>query len=614
MNSILKTVTEVEDWFYGSNRPDILSFDWETTGLDYLTMEPVGISFCDGQDALYIDLWENPNASDIFNVLGSIFSRGLFIAHNAKYDINCCKRFLGQTPTKLFCTLTASFLLNENRGSHKLKHLAQYELKVPKTQISAWEKADNMGRHSEFFYKYALNDSIWTYELYRRFKPRLTEENLDHVFYNIEMPFIPVLADMEIRGIKIDPDKLTDLGIRVKNKLIELEDRMLNSVGMLVMKQGQLFCAESERILPVNLNSSDQLVKIIEKKCGLKVTERTPKEQKKAVTKETLSRLKGKHPFIDYLIDYKAFRKLYDAYIVPASDWIGPDNRFRPNWGIVKTGRTSCSKPNLQQLPNLRKYPDYSYRSIFIPEEGEFLVGGDYSGQELRVLAEITQDDTLLHSFNNNVDLHLFTANSIFDLKLREESFREGTQEYKEAVERYELERYKAKNGANFPIVYGTSKYGIAHRMGVSAKEAQTWIDGFFRLYPKVKGSIEETKKELEENLEVCTLMGRKRRFPDYNILPEYAKGKNPCKSRCLRQAFNFKIQGFSADQIKIAARLAWEQGLKIIMIIHDEIVIETSKPERDIKILESCMKNAVLLSVPFEVEIKSGKSYKEIK
>lgn len=612
MNQVLKTPNDVSDWFYGYERPDILSFDWETTGLRYLQMEPVGISFYDGKDACYIDLWENPNTNQILKCLELVFEDGLFIAHNAKFDLKCCQKFLGKYPKNVFCTMIASFLLDENKKSHSLKNLAQSELWVPPSKVKAWSVAAESGYHSEIFYQYCFNDSIWAYELYKKYKPQLSAEELDHVFYNIEMPFIPVAADMEINGVLVDQEALKDLDFRVQNKLIELEDRMLESVGLSVQQQAHLFSKEVDRILPVNFNSSDQLVKIIEERCGLPIKERSEKKKKKSVTKETLQRLKGQHKFIDYLIDYKAFRKLFDAYIKPAWEWIDEDGRLRPNFGIVKTGRTSCSQPNLQQLPNLKKYPDYSYRRIF--KTNDTLVGGDYSGQELRVLAETTQDEQLLTAFNNNWDLHLFTARSIFRLPISEEALVNDTPEHKEMEKKYWSERYKGKNGANFPIVYGTSKWGIAHRMNVSAEEAQGWIDGFFKLYPSVQTSMRETNQEVKNQEYVTTLMGRRRRFPDFSILPEYAKGKKPSKSRCFRQAFNFKIQGFSADQIKIAARKCWERGLKILMLIHDELVIETKNPEKDGKILKDCMENAVSLSVPFVVEVKSGKRYSEIK
>lgn len=608
---VITLPNEVDDWFYGSERPDILSFDWETTGLDYLKMEPVGISFYDGKDCIYIDLWENTHQKDILNILKLVFKSGLFIAHNAKFDIKCCKKFLGFYPENIFCTFIASFLLNENLGSHSLKNLAKWKLKVPESKVKKWETAAESGYHSNIFYRYCFNDSIWTYELYKLFKPQIASQELKHVFYDIEMPFIPVAADMEINGVLVDQEYLRNLEFRVKNKLIELEDRMFDRINRPVILQSLLFSAEYERILPINLRSTDQLVKVIEKDCGLTVTEKSEKG-KKSVTSATLKRLKGRHQFIDLLADYKAFRKLYDSYLKPVWDWIGDDGRLRPTYGIVKTGRTSNRSPNLQQLPNLRKYPTFSYRRALITEE--FLVGGDYSGQELRVLAEETQDETLLHAFRNNYDLHLLTANANFGLNLSDKSFINGTPEHTEASKKYWSERYKAKNGANFPIVYGTSKYGISYNMGVSKDEAQSWIDGFFTLYPGVKAAINEANRELKDVGEVRTLMGRKRRFPDYDILPFYAKGKNPSQSRCQRQAFNFKIQGFSADQVKIAARKCWERGLKLLMIIHDEIVIETPRPEQDAKTLKQCMENAVSLSIPFEVDVKIGKNYGEIK
>ena len=220
MNQILKTLTEIEDWFYGSERPDVLAFDWETTGLRYLQMEPVGVSFCDGTDACYIDLWENPESKDILEFLKLVFQNGLFIAHNAKFDLKCCKKFLGIIPERVFCTYIAAFLLDENKTSHSLKSLAVLELGISQSEVKSWGIAAESGYHSEIFYKYCVNDSIWAYKIYKKYTPMLTSQELDHVFYNIEMPFVPVAMSMEINGVLIDRKALEDLEFKVKNKLI----------------------------------------------------------------------------------------------------------------------------------------------------------------------------------------------------------------------------------------------------------------------------------------------------------------------------------------------------------------------------------------------------------
>jgi DNA polymerase-1 len=574
-----------------------------------MTMLPVGVSFCDGERTAYIDLYKNAEIDEIMDFLGPVFERGLYIAHNAKFDIKCTRKFCNVESTNIFCTYIASFLLDENRLSHGLKVLAQEDLHIPAEDIKGWDKAKNYGYDSEQWYHYCFNDAEWAWRLYELYKPQLTEQGLDHVFYDIEMPFQFVLVDMEINGVKVDLENLNDLERRTSNKLIELEDRMFATIGERVTIQNRLFGEVAERILPFNLRSGVELKKCFAKKCGLGIVKDT--------RKQTIENLKGKHPFIDFLIDYKKLRKLYDAYIVSAFDLIGSDGRIHPSYGIVKTGRLNCRNPNLQQLPNVGKqFPDLNYRSIFVAEPNASLVGGDYSGQELRCLGEVSGDEKIIESFRNGFDLHLVTANFIFELGLLPCSLEEGTPEHKAASITYNTERYKAKNGVNFPIVYGTSEYGVAFRMGVSVETAKAWIAKFFELYPDVKVAMNETKIELEKNSEVSTMMGRKRRFPNYKDLPNWSKGKFPSKSRAVRQAFNFKIQGFSADQAKIAAIMARKSGLKIILMVHDEVLVECR--EKDIEqtkqTLKSCMENAVSLTVPFVVDCKICNRYSEFK
>lgn len=604
---ILKTLSEIKEWF--ATKSEMLSFDWETTGLGYMTMEPVGVSFSDGNRVCYIDLWENPEYEFIKDFLGSnVFSSKivLFIAHNAKFDVKCCRKFLGFYPTNVYCTYIASYLLDENRSSHTLKFLAIQDLSIPENEVEKWEKASSHGYHSEQFYRYCFNDSIWAFQLYELYTNQLHEQGLDYVFYEIEMPFVFVCADMEINGIKVDTQALYDLEFKTRMKLIELEDRMFKSVSLKVVIQERMFDLGIERILPINLRSGPALMKLLKKYCGITV---------KDVKKESIEALKGKHPFIDYLLDYKKVRKLYDAYIKPAFGLIDSDGRIHPNFGIVKTGRTNCRNPNLQQLPNLsKKFSELNYRAIFIADDVCQLVGGDYSSQELRVLGEVSGDVNIIESFRRNYDLHLVTANYIFSLGLDNLSLEDGTDQHKLAVGQYKSERYKAKNGVNFPIVYGSSEYGISYKMGVSVETAKEWRKKFFELYPEVLGAIQQTRMELEDNQYITTMMGRRRRFPDYEILPNFAKGKTPNKSRCVRQAFNFKIQGFSADQVKIAAAIVRKAGLKILMIVHDEIVCESSCPQQDARILKACMEHAVQLSIPFIVDCKVGGRYSELK
>lgn len=234
----------------------------------------------------------------------------------------------------------------------------------------------------------------------------------------------------------------------------------------------------------------------------------------------------------------------------------------------------------------------------------------DYAGQELRVLAEVSKDANMVAAFNKNYDLHLFTANRVFDLKLDDKCFINDTKEHTEACRKFKEKRHQAKNGVNFPTVYGAYAKRIAADNGVSVEEAQRWLDEFDKLYPGVKAAIQRTRKELREQQYVTTLMGRKRRFPYYNSSSKFDKGGME------RQAFNFKIQGFSADMMKTAAakvqRILSDFEAKIVLTVHDELVYELPNKyaEEFSCMVKYIMENCVCLSVPIIVDVSIVNSY----
>lgn len=237
-------------------------------------------------------------------------------------------------------------------------------------------------------------------------------------------------------------------------------------------------------------------------------------------------------------------------------------------------------------------------------------VKADYSGQELRVLAEVSKDANMIAAFNKNYDLHLFTANRVFNLRLDDKAFINGTSEHEESCQKFKEKRHQAKNGINFPTVYGAYAKRIGNDNGVSTKEAQRWLDEFDKLYPGVKAAIKETKKELYKNGYVTTLMGRRRRFPYYRDVNQFEKG------RMERQAFNFKIQGFSADMMKTAASkiigILPKYQAKFVLTVHDELVWELpEKYAEDFSYeVKYIMEHCVCLSVPIVVDVSIVNSY----
>lgn len=237
-------------------------------------------------------------------------------------------------------------------------------------------------------------------------------------------------------------------------------------------------------------------------------------------------------------------------------------------------------------------------------------VKADYSGQELRVLAEVSKDANMVAAFNKNYDLHLFTANRVFDLNLDDKCFINGSKEHTEACRKFKEKRHQAKNGVNFPTVYGAYAKRIGNDNGVSTKEAQRWLDEFDKLYPGVKVAVERTKKELREQGYVTTLMGRRRRFPYYSTASAFDKGGME------RQAFNFKIQGFSADMMKTAAakvsKILSRFNAIIVLTVHDELVWELPEDRAEEFAVEvkDIMEHCVCLSVPIIVDVSIVLSY----
>ena len=372
--TIIKTFGEFLDWFDSSIK--IYSYDWETTSLDYCTMKPVGLSFCDGKRACYIDIskYEEPSCI-LANIKQKVFNQDdiLFVAHNQVFDLKCCYDFCLAAPKNIFCTLIGSQLLNENLPFHNLKYLAEHWLKIPADQIKKWEGVSADVTSKEFA-NYGMNDAIWTYRLYELESKALKKQNLEHLFYNVEMPFQFVLRDLEINGVAVDKEEYESAKKDLSKLLEEAFIEMCNAAEVKYWYDEDLFGNE---ILSaeVNFDSPKQLIKLIEKKLGFEITERTkpsktyPKGQK-SFNKKVKASFKGKHPFFDLFLKFEELNNLLNDFMLPLEKYIDSDGRVRTSYGMKRTGRLSSSKPNLQNQPNPKKKKlIYNYRKIFVPGE-----------------------------------------------------------------------------------------------------------------------------------------------------------------------------------------------------------------------------------------------------
>ena len=599
INSWLELEVWLDKYLYSGKE---IALDTETTSLRWYELKVLGISLCRGDNMCYIP---DPQV-ETCRVLSKYLTPSVTVVmHNAPFDIAALSKLNFKFYGPLFCTQTAAFLLDENRESYKLKDLAETLLKAK--NVVRFEDIKDLDPHSQEFQDYAMMDAKHTWDLYQVFKLKIKDKGLSHLFNDIEMPFQHVLADLTVNGVLIDKKRAQELYQETLPKLLEKHISALKSVKK---PYGIISCnGVLDVYSPFNINSPKQLIALVTKELGFELTEKT-KGKQFSMGRFVLESFKNRHPFVSTLLEYRAYEKLITAFLNPLFEHIDEDGRIRPSFHntVAKTGRLSCSNPNLQQLPKREEKKDINYRECFIAPEGKIIIVADFSGQELRALAEVTKDKGLIDAFNNNEDLHLSVANRVFSLGIPREGLIEGSRTYAETRRKFDNERYRAKNGVLFPLIYGSTAFGISRGIGVSIEEAQRLIDKFYQMYPAVKTTQDKVHKYIRSYHKINNKTGRVRRFPNRFIT-----------KRNERQAFNFLIQGLSADQTKAAAvavrksfSLYPEAELKLLMIVHDEICIEANKDcaEEVMEGMKMVMEGAYPICVRLPVEISCGINY----
>ena len=611
MDTILHTYSDVKDYFHARDF-STCAFDTETDALSYHKLNMTGCSFSTEESTCYTNLMRMKprERKSTIDFLKRLFANNIksLAMHNAPFDLKVLHKegIIDVTPN-IFCTMTAHHLINEN-SQHGLKFLAEKYLGVV---TKTFDEASTCGFDHPMFHEYACNDSKWTYKLMRIFNKKLYDLGVNRLFYEVEMPFQFVLMDMEINGVLVNRDKLEELRIKASAIRLALQKKLYKMLGFGFSLQADMFTGDVELVSKHKI-SDNNVRKELEKR-GLKspyMTKGGKDGTKKvmSVGKETLIHLAGDE-FIDGLSKYKIVDKLLSSFVEKMPGHIEDDGRVRSTyWNIgTKTGRLSCSNPNMQQNPKLNPLLPFDFKAIFEAPKGKKLLSVDYSGQELRILAIISRDPTLLHAFRNGYDLHLMTANNVFDLGIKDDQLAESHKYYKKLRKKYDHERHIGKNGYNFPIIYGTTAYGVAKNTGVTEEEAQLGIDRFFNSYPEVRRSIQRCSDFLNDNWHVRSLTKRRRRL-------------DPGEKKSHRQAFNFLIQSLAADMIRCACNNMRkvinehpEWGLKIIMIVHDEIVMEINKDmvEKAKPFIHDVMENAMpKLPLKMSVDIGVGQTY----
>ncbi len=488
-----------------------------------------------------------------------------------------------------FDTCIAAYLIHPTSKSYDLAELE--EVFLDKQTIDTQEKMLGKGKSLKNWME--IEEDVRKEAQYRRasilvelcekMESSLKEQNMTELFYNIEMPLIDVLFDMEVEGIKVDIDGLKSYGA-------ELEELIESLTESIYDKAGEEF----------NINSPKQLGIILFEKLQLPGGKKTKTGYSTAA--DVLEALKDSYPIIDQILEYRQYAKLKSTYVDGLLNVLSSENKIHStfNQTITATGRLSSTEPNLQNIP-VKFEMGRKIRKLFIPTSNEYtFLDGDYSQIELRVLAHMANDDTLIHAFKENIDIHALTASQVFHIDMDEVS---------------SIQRSNAK-AVNFGIVYGISAFALSEDLKISQKEAQKYIDGYFSKYESIKGYLEDIVGFAMHNGYVETLYHRKREIPEilssnYNMR-EFGK----------RVAMNTPIQGTSADIIKIAMikvhnRLKSENmKSKLILTVHDELLIEAHIDEVIIvkTLLKEEMENAAKLSVPLSVDVHQGDNWLAVK
>lgn len=572
---------------------DFISFDTETTSLDVLDAELVGMSFATAEgEAAYVPVPANrEEAQKIIDAFRPFFlsEKIMKVGQNIKFDLNVLANYGIKISAPMFDTMLAHYILQPEQR-HNMDYLAEIYLGYRTIHIEELigEKKGggqkNMRDLSPTLIRdYACEDADITLRLMRPLREELEKNNQLDVFQSIEMPLMPVLAEMERNGVRIDTAALEDTGNAFRTEMEQLEKEIYEMAGHDFL-----------------LTSPRQVGEVLFGEMGLNEKARKTKSGQYSTSEEELEKIRHKHPIVDKILQHRGLKKLLSTYIEALPKLINKHTghiHTSFNQAVTATGRLSSSNPNLQNIP-VRGENGREIRKAFIPEEGQIFFSADYSQIELRLMAHLSGDAHLIEAFNNGEDIHAATAARIFKKPLEEVS---------------RDERRKAKT-ANFGIIYGISAFGLAERMEVSRTEAKELIDNYFQTYPGVREYIDNSVSRAKELGYIETLCGRRRYLPDINSRNAVVRGYAE------RNAVNAPIQGTAADIIKIAmirvaARFKAE-GIrsKMILQVHDELNFSVLPEELDRvrSIVTHEMNHAFTLSVPLEADCGEGSNWLE--
>ena len=593
-NYVLLKVEEYQSFGEKLNQAKTFCFDTETTGLNPLTAELVGLSFSlKANEAFYapIDADIEKAKTQLAPFKAALENEEILkIGQNIKYDILMLKNYGIDVKGKIFDTMVAHYLIEPDNRRRSMDALAEQFLNYKPVSIETLIGKKGKNQKSmrdipvEDVSNYAAEDADITFKLFEVLNKELDTASSRKIFENIETPLISVLAEMETEGIKLDANALNSLAGELIEDLKTIESEIFELAG------GDFNIASPKQVGEVLF----ERLKVIDK----------PKKTKTgqyATNEDVLSQLAGRHPIIDKILDFRELQKLKNTYVEPLPTLINPKTghiHTSYNQIVAATGRLSSDNPNLQNIP-IRTKRGQEIRKAFVPRNDDFiLLASDYSQIELRILAELSQDDGLIEAFLNGLDIHSATAAKVFGVKL-------------EDVNRDMRSKAKA---VNFGIAYGQGAFGLSQKLNIPRKEAKDIIDSYFEQFHKLKSYQSEVIELARERGFVETIMGRRR------YLRDITSANHMVRSQAERNAINAPIQGSAADMIKIAMINIQREmkkhqfKSKMILQVHDELVFDVFKPElEEVKsVVENEMKTAIKMKVPIEVESGTGLNWLE--
>lgn len=569
-----------------------VSIDTETTSTDAISAELVGLSFSvEEKKAFYVAVPANyKEALKIVQIFKPLYESDkiMKIGQNIKYDYEVLTRYGVTLQGKMFDTMIAHYLIQPELH-HNMDYMAETLLGYQTIHIEELlgpkgKKQKNMRDLSPAdIYEYAAEDADITLRLKNVLEPRLKELGVEELFWNIEMPLVRVLADMELNGVCLDTEALQDTSKIFTERMKQYEQEIYKEAGE-----------------EFNISSPKQVGDILFGKLQIMDKPKKTKTGQYVTSEEVLQSLESKSPIVRNILNYRGMKKLLSTYIDALPKLINPRTghiHTSFNQALTATGRLSSSDPNLQNIP-VRTDDGKEIRKCFIPEEGCLFFSADYSQIELRIMAHLSEDENMMEAFREGHDIHRATAAKIWHVDIDKVT---------------DAQRKKAKQ-ANFGIIYGITTYGLAQRMDIPNGEAKELIEGYFRTFPKVQAYMEHAKEVARAKGYAETLFHRRRYLADINSRNATVRGFAE------RNAINAPIQGTEADIIKVAMVRIWERfkkeriRSKMILQVHDELNFSVFPEEREQveRIVIEEMQNAYPLNVPLIADAGWGKNWLE--